>query len=159
MIIVFGIILILPMSILFFSFIISLFSGTFILYNQIRNPNKKIKIDGSIKINLLCHILYLTFLIISPIILINKKYLLGFVIYYCINIFLGIISYKLAKTQMLNIEEIICFLNIPAIIKFKRNRIINILRPFSNKLIKILLLSSLLIIIFSLIIFNIINGI
>jgi hypothetical protein len=42
MIIALGIILILPLFIFIFSFIISLFSGTFILINQIKNP-KKIK--------------------------------------------------------------------------------------------------------------------
>jgi hypothetical protein len=158
MIIVFGIILILPMAILLFSFIISLFSGTFILYSLVRKPNKKIKIDGNIKINLLWHILFLISLIICPIIFVSKDNLIGFVVYYCINIFLGIIIYKLVKTQISNAEKIICFLNIPAIITFKKNRITNFLRPFSNKIIKIVILLSLLMIIFS-IIFVKINGI
>ena len=150
--------LILPITILLFSFIISLFSGTFILYSQVRKPNKKIKINGNIKINLLWHIIYLISLNICPIIFVSKDNLIGFVVYYCINIFLGIIIYKLVKTQISNIEEIICFLNIPAIITFKKNRIANFLRPFSNKIIKIVILLSLIMIIFS-IIFAKINGI
>jgi len=156
MIVIFWIMVIFPIAI-FFSFIISLFSGTFILYNQIKKPNEKIKIDGNIKFNLLVHIFCLISLIICPIILINKNNLIGYFIYLCINIFLGIIIYKLINMQMTDIEEIICFLIIPALIKFKRNRILSILRPYSNKIIKILLIILILILIFSLIIYNIIN--
>jgi hypothetical protein len=157
MIIALGIILILPLFIFLFSFIISLFSGTFILLNQIKNPNTKIKIDGNIKLNLFWHICYLIFLIIFPIILIKENYLMGFIIYYCINIFLGISVYKLVKTQMQNIEEIDCFIIIPAIIKIKQNKITCILRPFSNKIIKRILLIYIIFIILSVIIFSIIK--
>ena len=125
MIIVFGIIILSLFVILFFSLIISLFSGTFILYNQIKKPNKNIKIDGNIKLNLFWHILYLISLVICPIIYISKNNLIGFLVYYCLNIFLGIIIYKIIDMQMSNIEEIIYFLSIPAIINFKRNKIIN----------------------------------
>jgi hypothetical protein len=133
--------LLLSMSILlFFSLLISLFSGMFILYNLIKRPNRNIKIDGNIKINLTCHICYLISLIICPILLIKEDILIGFVIYYCINIFLTILIYKLVKIEILNIKEIICFLIFPAIITFKKNRITKFLRPFSNKEINILLL-------------------
>jgi hypothetical protein len=141
-----------------FSFIISLLSGAFILYNQVKKHNPKIKIEGNIKINLFWHIFYLVSIIICPVVLISKNTLFGFVVYYCLSIFLIIIVYKLVKKQMPNVEEIICFINIPAIIKLKQNKITYILRPYSNKIIRIILLSLLLILILAIIFSSIIKG-
>jgi hypothetical protein len=131
----------------FIALIISLLTGTFILYNQIKSNNKIIKIEGNIKINLFFHIFYLISIILCPIILINKINLIGLILYYCIIILLIIIIFVLVKRQMKNVEEIICFLNIPAIIKLKQNKITRFLRPFSNKIVNIIFISLLLIIV------------
>jgi hypothetical protein len=133
-------------------------SGTFILYNIIKNHYPKIKIVGNIKVNLFWHVLYIVSLFICPIIFISKNTLFGFILYYCVNIILIIVINNLVKKQISNVEEIICFLNIPAIIILKQNKIISVLRPYSNKIIRIILLSFLLIIIFVLLFSSIIKG-
>jgi hypothetical protein len=142
-----------------FMLIISLLSGAYILYNQIKKHNPKIKIEGNIKINLFWHICYLVSIIVGPIVLISENTLFGFIIYFCVNILLIIIVYSLVKNQMSNVEEIKCFLHIPAIIKLKHSKITYFLRPYSNKIVRIILLIFLLIIILTLIFSSIIRGI
>jgi hypothetical protein len=158
-IIVFGFWLLLTsvLSFFFFTFIITLYSGTFIIYYYNKYKIKNVKIEGNIKFNFFIHISDIIFLLIGPIILYEKEYLIGIICFYGINMILFFIIRYLVKKQISDIREIICFLIIPAIITLNKNKINAFLRPYSNKIIKRLLIISLIIIIITIIISSVIK--
>ena len=114
-------------------FFISLVSGFFVLKYYDKKQCPYIRITGNVSFTLLCHVFYLLSLIIGPLVLFKTEMLKGYIFFYIVIIILFILNGYLIKKQMKNIEEIICFLIFPAIIKVKHNLIIDLLRPFSKK--------------------------